>query len=131
MQTVKQAPFNLQIVQRGQAYLQTGKRNERSGASLNCPQLKPCSFLKSYTSFMEKLSGSLRRSNWSLAKSDKSTLLLGQQGAGGKLMLTVDFQFRAAASTSATALRDLLLGIERMHFGHLRATIEPVGVQGS
>jgi len=66
-------------------------------------------------------------SNRSLGQSDDG-MLLGQLGTG-KLILTVDSDFRAAALTSAGALRDLLLGIEDRHFSRLKADIESVGVQ--
>lgn len=69
--------------------------------------------------------------NRSLGKSDTGTPLLGQPGVDGKLMLTVDMQFREAASTSAAALSSLLLYIEEEHFSRLRAAIEPVGGTGS
>ncbi|MEJ1962219.1 MAG: ABC-three component system protein [Gammaproteobacteria bacterium] len=65
--------------------------------------------------------------NRSLGKSDDGTMLLGQGGAAGKLILTVDSDFRRAASTSAAALRDLLLGIEERHFARLRAEIQSAG----
>lgn len=63
--------------------------------------------------------------NRSLGQSDDAVMLLGQLSAAGKLILTVDFDFRRAALTSAAALRDLLLGIEDRHFTRLRADIEP------
>lgn len=60
--------------------------------------------------------------NSSLGSSD--TLLLGQPGVDGKLVLAVDPQFRAAALTGAAALSDLLLGIEEEHFALLRTAIQ-------
>ncbi|MBB2932057.1 ABC-three component system protein [Paraburkholderia silvatlantica] len=69
--------------------------------------------------------------NRSLGNSDTGTPLLGRLGADGKLMLTVDSQFRAAASTSAAALSVLLSGIEEAHFARLRAEIEEEGDLGS
>ena len=69
--------------------------------------------------------------NSSLGKSDIGTPLLGQPGTGGRLMLTVDSQFRTAALTSAAALSDLLLGVEEEHFARLRAAIQPAGGPGS
>jgi hypothetical protein len=65
-----------------------------------------------------------------LARTDGGTLLLGQPGAERKLMVTVDSSFRTAASTSAAALRDLLLSIEQNHFDRLRAAIETAGESG-
>lgn len=65
--------------------------------------------------------------NSSLGKYQAGIPLLGQQGADPKLLLTVDFQFRAAASASAAALSELLLDIEEKHFARLRAAIEVVG----
>jgi hypothetical protein len=62
--------------------------------------------------------------NRSLGQSNDGTILLGQLGAAGKLVLTVDSDFRRAASTSAATLRDSLLSIEERHFARLRAEIQ-------
>lgn len=63
--------------------------------------------------------------NASLGSAGAGIPLLGQAGADGKLMLTVDSRFRQAASTSAATLSRLLLEIEENHFARLRAAIEP------
>lgn len=68
--------------------------------------------------------------NMSMAKSDIGTPLMGQMGAEGTLMLTLDSQFRTAASTSAAALSALLLDIEQKHFARLRGEIESEGGPG-
>ncbi|CAG0961339.1 MAG: NAD(P)-binding protein [Rhizobiaceae bacterium] len=65
--------------------------------------------------------------NSSLNKSSGGILLLGQPGVDGKLMLTVDARFRAAAQTSAAELVALLRGIEEDHFSRLKAAIEDGG----
>lgn len=62
--------------------------------------------------------------NISLDKTGGTTTLLGQPGSGGKLVLTLDGQFRAAAQTSAAALAGLLLDIEERHYAGLKAAIE-------
>lgn len=69
--------------------------------------------------------------NRSLGNSDTGIPLLGRPGADGKLMLTVDSQFRTAASTSAAELSNLLSSIEEEHFARLRAAIQEVGDLGS
>lgn len=69
--------------------------------------------------------------NSSLGRANDGPPLLGQPGADGKLMLTVDRQFREAASNGAAALRNLLLRIEDEHFARLRATIQTVGGVGA
>jgi hypothetical protein len=77
---------------------------------------------------MESVSPALiAGANRSLGSSGAGTSLIGQLGGEGKLMLTVDYQFLVAASTSSGALRNLLLDIEEKHFARLRAAIEPVG----
>ncbi|MBY3091701.1 NAD(P)-binding protein [Rhizobium laguerreae] len=62
--------------------------------------------------------------NASLNKTGSAIPLLGQSGAGGKLMLTVDQRFRVAAQAGAQELANLLVGIEENHFTQLRAAIE-------
>ena len=65
--------------------------------------------------------------NSSLGKTSGTMPLLGEPGADGKLMLTVDAEFRLAAQASATSLAALLLGIETDHFGRLKAAIQAAG----
>ncbi|QQO12460.1 FAD-dependent oxidoreductase [Bradyrhizobium diazoefficiens] len=62
--------------------------------------------------------------NSSLGKVIGSGPLLGQAGGDGKLMVTVDAQYRAAAQAGAAALTALLLGMEEDHFARLKADIE-------
>ncbi|APG93212.1 hypothetical protein SAMCFNEI73_pB0012 (plasmid) [Sinorhizobium americanum] len=65
--------------------------------------------------------------NSSLNRTGNAIPLLGQSGADGKLMLTVDQRFRIAAQASAQALANLLLGVEEEHFTQLKAAIESAG----
>lgn len=69
--------------------------------------------------------------NRSLGRSDADTLLLGQPGTDGKLMLAVDSKFRTAASTSAAVLSGLLRKVEDEHFARKRAAIQTVGGLGA
>ncbi|MDM0037041.1 hypothetical protein QTI33_33240 [Variovorax sp. J22P271] len=69
--------------------------------------------------------GLIAGANTSFGTSD--TLLLAQPGIDAKLVLAVDPSFRAAASTSAAALRESLLAIEEEHFARLGAAIERPG----
>ncbi len=65
--------------------------------------------------------------NSSLGKTGDGIPLLDQPGTSGKLMVTVDAQFRAAAQTSAGALAAFLLGIEEDHFARLKAATQSAG----
>ncbi len=65
--------------------------------------------------------------NSSLDKGGRSTPLLGEPGAEGKLMLTLDLQFRTAAQTSAAALAAFLIDAEQHHYVRLRGAIEAAG----
>lgn len=60
--------------------------------------------------------------NSSIGTSD--TMLLGQPGGDGKIVLAVDPQFRVAAKESAAALNILLSNIEQEHFARLSAAIQ-------
>lgn len=60
--------------------------------------------------------------NSSISASD--TMLLGQPGGEGKIVVAVDPQFRVAAKESAAALNALLSNIEQEHFARLRAEIQ-------
>ena len=62
--------------------------------------------------------------NSSIATSD--TMLLGQLGGEGMIVLAVDPQFRVAAKESAAALNALLSNVEQEHFARLRAGIQEV-----
>ncbi|MDQ0420292.1 hypothetical protein J2045_001311 [Peteryoungia aggregata LMG 23059] len=65
--------------------------------------------------------------NNSLNNTSNVIPLIGQSGADGKLMLTVDQRFRIAAQAGAQELSNLLQGIEENHFAQLRAAIIPAG----
>lgn len=65
--------------------------------------------------------------NSSLGKCERTQPLVGELGTNGKLMLTVDSQFRAAATTGAAALSRLLLEIYESHFGDWGDQIQPAG----
>lgn len=60
--------------------------------------------------------------NTSIGTSD--TMLLGQTGGAGKIVLAVDPKFRVAAQTSAAALNSLLSNVEQEHFARLKAAIQ-------
>lgn len=66
----------------------------------------------------------IARGNKSLGQPDTGTPLIGDPGTNGKLMLTVDSQFREAASTSAAKLSALLLYIEEEHFTRLKTAVQ-------
>lgn len=65
--------------------------------------------------------------NSSLDKGGRATPLLGQPGAEGKLMLTLDVQFRTAAQAGAGALAAYLIDAEERHYARLKAAIEAAG----
>lgn len=62
--------------------------------------------------------------NGSLARTDGGVPPLALPGLGGRLMLTVDRQFREAAKAGAAVLAALLNEIEEDHFRRLRAAID-------
>ncbi|MCM2458835.1 NAD(P)-binding protein [Rhizobium sp. CG4] len=70
----------------------------------------------------------LAAANNSLNSTGSDIPLLVEPGTGGKLLITVDQRFRAAAHTGAQELENLLRGIEEDHFAKLHAAIEPAGV---
>jgi len=65
--------------------------------------------------------------NTSFGASAGGAPLLGQPGVNGKLMLTVDAQFRSAAQAGAADLAKLLIELEEDHFARLKKAIQVEG----